>query len=190
MIIHRDTTGAAVNRIWNHPEVRPWIVNGPDHELDLRPAALDPRYWLLVGEPELGSFFCVRFDAGLYEAHAAVLPEGRGEWSLEFGRSAIRAMFTGTDCIEILTRVPQGHPACLALVRNLGFSPRWTRPSCNFRGRNVPCTVWSLTMQEWFPAEDEARKAALAEMCAAGWERKAQCWQKRWALLSRERMTA
>lgn len=191
MRIGRDTDGRAVNRIVNHAAVRPWMVGTPAGDngepLDLAPLARDPRHRLLIGEPEAyGAFMCVQLLDGVYEAHAAVMPEGRGQWTLEFAEAALHHLFTATDAVEILTRVPQGHLASLTLVRRLGFACRWSRPSCRFRGRDVPYTVWSLVMQDWFPADDASRETVLQDMLRAGCSRKAAVWHNRFAFLSRE----
>lgn len=186
MLIRRDTTGEVCNAIINDDQVRPWVVSANDDVIDVRQLAQDPRGVLMLGEPPLGCFCCFRVLDGVYEVHAAVLPEGRGKWCLEFGLSAVRHMFVTTDAIEIITMIPQGHIGTLALARATGFQQRWTRPHCRFRGKDVPYTVWSVSMLDWFPADDDAeREAVLAEMRQAGQELKAHNWHYRWAFLSR-----
>jgi hypothetical protein len=189
MLIRRDTQGDTCNAIMNHPAVRPWMISANDEVLDVRPMAQDPRAILMVGEPALGCFACYRVMDGVYEVHAAVLPDGRGEWCLEFGHSAVRHMFTATDAIEIITRIPQGHIGTLALARHTGFVERWSRPHCRFRGKDVPYAVYSVTMMDWFPAGDAERETVLHEMRRAGQQAKAANWYLRWAFLSREGTT-
>ena len=189
MLIRRDPHGDICNAIMNHPAVRPWMISANDDVLDVRPMAVDPRSVLMLGEPAYGCFVCYRVLDGVYEVHAAVLPDGRGEWCLDFGLSAVRHMFVTTDAIEIITRIPQGHIGTLALARRTGFVERWKRPHCRFQGKDVPYSVWSVTMIEWFPAEDAEREAVLREMQQAGQTQKAANWYTRWAFLSREGMT-
>lgn len=184
MKIGRDTTGDLVNRIVAHPEVRPWVL-ADDQELDFRLLAKDPRVLMLVGEPPVGSIIFVRIVAGVYEAHAASLPQGRGHWMYEMSLDAIRYMFTSTDCIEILTRVMHNYPAAHALARQLEFTERWQCPAFRFRGKDVSYSVWGLTMMEWFPADADQRELILREMYHAGQEQKAKAWHARWAHLSR-----
>lgn len=162
------------------------MVTTLDHTFDFRALAPDPRWHFLIGDPPCGTFICGRLLDGIYEAHAAVVPEGRGPWTVQFGEAAIRYMFTATDAIEILTRVPQGHLGSLTLVRRLGFVLRWTRPSCWFRGRDVPYSVWGLTLFDWWPSEDTAREATLEEMRCADQHEKMVAWHNRYAILSRE----
>jgi hypothetical protein len=186
MLIRRDPMGDICNAIMNHPTVRPWMISANDDVLDVRQMAHDPRTVLMLGEPAYGCFACYQVLNGVYEVHAAVLPDGRGEWCLDFGHSAIRHMFVTTDCIEIITRIPQGHIGTLALARRTGFVERWSRPHCRFRGKDVPYSVYSVTMIDWFPADDEEREAVLHEMRNAGQSDKAANWHYRWAFLSRE----
>lgn len=183
MLIRRDIEGDTLNRIINHPEVRPWVMS--EHQnLDFRILARDPRIFLLVGDPPIGSIVFGQVVTGVYEAHAAVLPQGRGEWMTELSEAAMRYMFMATDCIEILTRVLQGHVAAAALARRLGFVERWGCPEFPFRGRMVPYTVWGITMMDWFPDDEEGRKRAYSEMYHAGQAEKAKVWYARWAALS------
>ena len=86
-----------------------WLTPRTKHYhamLDLRPMAQDRlRSVLLVGEPAYGCFACYRVLDGVYEVHAAVLPEGRGEWALDFGLSAVRH-----GVADQLTEVTIGYP--------------------------------------------------------------------------------
>jgi hypothetical protein len=183
MQVHRDIEGELVNRIVHHPEVRPWVLSDKQ-DLDFRMIANDPRVFLLVGEPAIGTIVFSQVVPGVYEAHAAVMPEGRGEWMTQLSEASIRYMFLSTNCIEILTRVMEGHVAAAALARQLDFVPRWSCPAFRFRGKDVPYTVWGLTMMDWFPSSNGGRKTVLEEMIQAGQVEKAKSWHARWALLS------
>jgi hypothetical protein len=188
MLIRRDTEGDTINAIVNHPEVRPWVLR-EDQNLDFRAIANDPRIFLLVGDPPLGSIIFSQIVTGVYEAHAAVLPQGRGEWTAELSQAAMHYMFTATDCVEILTRVLQGHVAAASLARHLGLIERWACEAFPFRGRMVPYTVWGITMMDWFPDDEEGRKRVFNEMYHAGQVEKAKVWYARWAALSQKLVT-
>lgn len=147
-MIERTTDAAAVNRILNHPVVRPWIAEMAEGEVDVSATVANPNNVCLLGE--FGCFVCLKYDAGIYEVHTAVVPEGRGAWARSFAEHGSRYMFTATDAVEILTRVPAGHEAAKSLTERMGF--RWqfdTLPECRFRGALVPVSIWSLTLQEW-----------------------------------------
>ena len=184
MMVRRDTEGDLTNAIVNHPQVLPTFTDSPV-PIDMRPIAKDPHTIILVGAPPLGCFLFMQIVLGVYEAHGAVMPEGRGEWSRELAESCVRTIFTATDCIEIMTRIPQGHTGTLALVRHLGFEERWRRPEILFRGKKVPFSVWSLTMQQWFPSDEAEQRIVLRDMEEGGPPGKAANWRARWERLSR-----
>lgn len=189
MMIHRDLDGDMVNRIISHPEVRPWVLR-EDQDMDFRAIARDPRIYLLVGEPPVGSIIFAQVTMGVYEAHAAVLPQGRGNWTTDLAQSSIYYMFTATDCIEILTRVLEGHVGAAVLARQLGFRERWRCPAFQFRGKMVPYSVWGTTMMDWWPSNDPDRVRVYNAMYHAGQPEKAKAWHTRWAALSQKVETA
>lgn len=184
MMVRRDVEGELTNAIVNHPQVLPTFTDSPD-PIDMRPIAQDPHTIILVGTPPQGCFLFTQIVLGVYEAHGAVMPEGRGPWAQELAESCVRTIFIGTDAIEIMTRIPEGHTATLALVKGLGFQPRWSRPEILFRGKKVPFTVWSLTMQQWFPSDEAEQRIVLRDMKDGGPPGKADNWYARWARLSR-----
>lgn len=183
MMITRDTDGSEINRIFNHPTVR-WAILNDDQQVDLSNLVRDRRVYALIGDPPLGGYLAWQILDGCYELHTAVLPEGRGEWTKEFSEAAIRYMFVGSNAIELMTRIPQGALGSLTLARMFGFTPRWSCPECEYRGKKVPYIVHSLTMFDWFPADETARSVVLRDMVAAGQGEKARNWQLRWAALS------
>lgn len=154
--------------------------------VDLGSLVDDPRCYALVGDPPLGTHICLQVVEGVYEVHSAVLPEGRGEWTIEFTEAAIREMFTATDCIELITRLPQGVVAASALARRFGFSLRWIGDEMMYQGHVVPYSVWSLTLMEWIPAEEFGFQAVLAEMRSKGQKQKADVWHARRSFVSRK----
>lgn len=154
MILERVNNADLLNRVVNHPAVRPWVVDDThDGELDLSAQVADPNNICLAGEH--GVFLCFRYFPCFYECHTQVLPSGRGAWTVEFAKAGAHYMFTATDCIEILTRVPKGHLAATALTRYMQFRPQFTTPpETRFRGKIVPVTVYSMTIQDWALRQD------------------------------------
>ena len=181
MMLERDETGEVANRICNDPRVLPTLAN---HPLDLRPLAQDQHTIILVGTPPAGCFVLIQILDGVWEFHGAVLPEFRGEWSQQFAGECIDYMFTRTTCIELMTRIPQGNLASLALARHFNFTKRWDRPAIEFRGQNVPFSIYSLTMQDWWPSDYNHQSYVLKVMNDYRPE-KAKVWYNRWAALSR-----
>lgn len=160
MLIRTHDAGE-VNRILNHPAVRPFVADETDGVLDISERVSNQNNVTLIGE--YGAFVCIKYDIGIYEVHTAILPDGRGRWAMDFARDGALYMFTATDCVEILTRVPMGHVAAKALTEAMGFRPLFTTPpECRFRGELVPCHIYTLSLQEWF-----ARAHGMAEAGAS-----------------------
>ena len=149
------------NAVLNHPAVRADVADAADGLMDVSPCIGSDNHLILGGEH--GIFVVARLFVGMWECHTAILPSGRGEWALAFAQEGARYMFTATDCAEILTRVPQGHVAAAALTRAIGFRHQFTTPpECLFRGERVPCSIHSLSIQDW-----ALRAPGMAERGAA-----------------------
>lgn len=162
MNIERATSAERINAILNHPDVRPWVADTAEGPLDVSRQVADAGNVCLVGEH--GAFFCFKFFPGTFEVHTQILPEGRGRWARDFALAGARYMFTATDAVEILTRVPEGHVAAAALARAMGFRVQFsTPPECLFRGKRVPCTIYALTIQDWALHESEDDGARFHE---------------------------
>ncbi len=161
-MIERTTDPQFLNRVLNDPSVRPWVADVADGVLDMTPAIAKQENVCLAGEH--GVFFCYNYGGGLFEVHSAVLASGRGAWAKAAAKQVVEYMFTATECIEILTRVPQGHIGAKALAETTGFRHQFTTPpDCLYRGERVPAHIYSLTLQEWWVAAEgmEQRGAAF-----------------------------
>jgi hypothetical protein len=147
-VIERVFDAMRLNEIINHPSVHPWVCGMTQGYLDMTPAVQDKRNVLLQGEYGAIIFDCRQ--PGLYEAHSQCLPEGRGAWMARFTLMALHWMFTKTDCMEVLTRVPKGNLAARALTKASGLSYRFTNPhGWAFNGKVVSADVFGLTVQDW-----------------------------------------
>jgi len=204
-MLTRTTDATEINRIFNHPAVRPFAVESPEREVDLSAAVGNPVNVSLVGEHGAVVFF--KYCEGIYEAHANAVPEGRGEWMKEFTGAALNYAFCATDAVEILTRVPEGNLPSKTLAMMIGMRPQFEQPDCRFRGKTVPVTVYALSLQEWASRvdkvamgrnflqqiggvvvnDDHANVVGVAcEMMGCGMIRKAVVWINRWALATRQ----
>lgn len=147
-VITRHFEATQVNAVLNHPAVHPWVCGNITGPLDIGPALADRRNILLMGEH--GGILFHHLQAGLYEAHTQVVPEGRGEWCLAMTEAALRWMFTRTDCIEVVTRVPKGNLAARALTKAAGLTFQFTNPhGWALAGKVVSADVFGLTIQDW-----------------------------------------
>ena len=183
MMVDRDTSGRVINEIFNDPTVKPYVWND-ERYLDLSKIASDPKGYAMIGRPAWGAYILWPLVEGVYEFHVGVLPQGRGEWAVELSASTIEFMFCATDCIELITRIPQGAVGSLALARHFNLRELWRCPQTQYRGQEVPYSVFSITMFDWMPADDEARNGVFALMNRFGMKAKAATWYQRWALLS------
>jgi hypothetical protein len=204
------------NRVLNHPAVRPDVADLGEGVLDVSAIVAKDSSILLTGEH--GGCILYRYYEGCYEVHTAVLPSGRGRWAKELAEAVLHFMFTQTDCIEVITRVPQGHIAAKALTEAVGFHHHFTTlPECLFRSEKVPCHVYLLILMDWamrapgleergaqFHAwlnkqvtkgiphdEDPAHNRVVGcalDMMMAGQIKKALIWYDRWALAARHPM--
>lgn len=214
-MIARSTDTDWLNRLFNHAEIRPWVAESADGDIDLSKVVGNGQNIALTGE--FGATVFLKIDIGMYEVHTAILPEGRGKWAKQFAEQALIWMFCGSDCAEVLTRVPARHPAAQALTRAVGFSEQFTVPDqVMFRGEPSAVTVYSLTLQEWWKRQDWAEEigerfhewltsqitsgtphgndpihnrivGVSLEMAKRGYAPKAVAWYNRWAFAARHR---
>jgi hypothetical protein len=136
-----------VNRIVNHPEVHPWLAKD-ETPLDLASLLGSPDIYALFGQ--FGGQIYQRLQPGLFEAHSAFLPSGRGRWALAVTEATLRWMFTRTEAVEILTRCPAGNVRAKALAKAIGGRHAFTAPNGWARnGKPVVADIYSLTIQDW-----------------------------------------
>lgn len=145
--ISRQTSATHLNSILNHPEVHPGVALNAE-PLDLTPHIADPNVVALYGEH--GGQVYQRLQVGLWEAHSAFVPEGRGEWALAATQQTLKWIFTRTEAVEVITRVPQGNLGARALARAAGLTQDCTLAHGWVRdGKPISADVFSLTVQSW-----------------------------------------
>lgn len=118
MILKRTMDAAFLNSVAAHPEVKPYV--GPLSADGLTQALLNSAHVALQGD--LGGFIGIKLADSIYECHSLFLPEGRGAYSLDAMREGLRYLFTRTDCMKVVTKVPEGNKAALGAARTMGFS--------------------------------------------------------------------
>lgn len=171
--ICREFSAERINAIVNHPDVRPWMGCGAGR-LDLSGLIANPANYLLMGNGGGVLFQCI--EPGLYEAHTQFLPEHRGPAAVAAVRDTLRFMFTRTDAVEIVTKVPDGNRGALGLVRAIHGQLQFTREKAwPFNGQMVAVGHYALSLMswagkaeelaasgEWFHGKLEAAKSATA----------------------------
>jgi hypothetical protein len=147
-VIERVFSADSLNKIVNDPSVYPWVCGAHDGPLDLSGVVADQKNVALVGEH--GGVVFHQHQPGYYEAHTQMLPAGRGRWALRAVNEALHWMFTRTDAVEIVTRVPRGNLAALALTRAIHGVYEFTVPSgWVIAGETVPADIFALRIQDW-----------------------------------------
>lgn len=147
-LIRRHFTADSLNIVVNDPSVYPWVRGRMTGYLDLTPVIRDRNNILLMGEH--GGMLFTQHQPGLYEIHTQVLPAGRGQWTIDMATACLQWMFTRTDAMELVSRVPKGNLGARALVRRMhgGFEFRrdngWT-----FNDQVVPADIYSWKVQDW-----------------------------------------
>lgn len=150
MLPERLTDAIRLNEIVNHPAVRLDIANAGAGTLDLSSIAANEKNYILSGEH--GCIILGYMMDCVYEAHSQILPSGRGTWTHEFIMACIEYMFTRTDALELITRVPHGHIGAKAATKLSGFHYEFTRhDQCRFREKDVGVDIYSLCLQDWMP---------------------------------------
>jgi len=128
----------------NHPKVFPSISMAGQGPIDLE--SLWPH--CVAVQFERGGFLFHQLGTGYYEVHTLFLPKTREVD--DCARQALHHMFTATDAMEIVTRVPADLPHALALAKRGGFTERFRRFGAWPRdGYDVDVVYLGLTIDDW-----------------------------------------
>ncbi len=148
VIVERHLTADRLNEIVNDPSIYPWVRGAYEGKLDFTPLVEDQANVLVMGEH--GGIFFVQQIPGLYEVHTQILPSGRGKWAVECVRGCLTYLFTRTNAVECMTRVPYGNIAAKALVKVVGGTREFSNPKGWIKdGRELSTEIYSLTIQDW-----------------------------------------
>lgn len=147
-MIERQMSADHVNQIVNHPSIHPWVCGPTEEPLDLTGPIESGNYIALFGEH--GGFLFYRVSDGIYDAHSAVLPSGRGKWAIRAARDALHWIFEREQAREVLMAVPHGNVAVRALVRILKARFQGTIENGWWRdGHAIPTDIYSMTRADF-----------------------------------------
>lgn len=147
-MIERVFSSAHVNAIANHPSVYPRICGLNTGALDYTEFVTDSRNFMLYGD--YGGWMFIQMQPGLYDAHVHVLPEGRGEWVLQAVQDALKYMFTKTDALEIIGRIPHGNYPVRTLMKCIGAHRELTNErGWISEGQIIPADYYSYSIFDW-----------------------------------------
>ena len=153
VIVRRSFDATDINPIINHPSVFPFVtIPGIDY-IDVSPVLADERNILLMGDG--GGILFIWCEPGVYEIHTNFLkPErgahGKGPYIQNFCLAAYRWMFTRTDCLILLTKIPAFNRAANIFAPLLGWVKEFDRQRvwptkeglCDLSYWSLPYNVW------------------------------------------------
>lgn len=147
------TDAVVLNRVANHPAVRPYLGLGSE-PMDTQWILDLPGTVCLMGD--LGGFIFLQVGEGVYSVHSLFLPEGRGGKAVRAAMDAVAHVFTHENARVITTEVPVNNPAAKWLALRCGFvefqrrAGDWIAPD----GSQHDMIDYILTRPNW-----EARQA-------------------------------
>lgn len=154
-LVTRTFDAEFVNGILNHPAVHPYISLPNQGYLDSG-AILENQENVCLAS-EYGCFILIRLEPGVYEVHTNFLPEGRGQHALKAAADGFTYMFTHTDCMEILTKVPQANSAAHRFSNACGFAFEFTSGQWEYPTGPTPMDHYAMRYWDWVKKADQLR---------------------------------
>lgn len=151
--IRRSFNAADINPILNDADVFPFISLPEQGFLDATVLLLDQRNVLLVVEG--GGIIFMQHEPGIYEAHTNFLKTHRGRYALNASLSAYQWMFTHTDCMKLLTRVPAFNKGAERFCLLVGAVKEFERAAVwPTEDGAIAMSYWSLPFDTWIKQTD------------------------------------
>lgn len=173
-MVQREYHSRRINAVLNDPSVLPWVaLREQPRPLDLGPLLRDLRNILLVTEDGLGGCFFHWQEPGVYEVHIQFLPAVRGKSALAAVNASLHWMFTASDCMELLTAIPQANESARMMAQLIHGRHEFTEGEFN----GSPVEHWALRYNDWLwtapglrQRGEEFHRGLEAEFAAAGLE--------------------
>ena len=146
-MIRRTMDATFLCQVANLPDVRPTIGvpdAGPIELARFQEVLGDPRN--LAYETEGGGWWLQQLEPGTYEIHTLAFPEARGAAFYKATEEMLRAVFTETDAVEIVTKC-EAKSGAWHLASRTGFLKRFERDGTVFM---------DLNLDGWFLRDPEA----------------------------------
>ncbi len=172
-MLKRTFEADSLNAVANHPAVRPWLLGaGP---VDMSPLVADCANVALVNDD--GGFLLTPSGLGDYEVHTMFVPGAVDP--LAAARECAAWMFSRTDCMRIVTKVPRANVRARALADAMGFRLLFVVPDWDCLGLEIDDWAMGLAASPY-----AAARAACDMMLGAGSAGKASAWLARWLTLA------
>ena len=130
LVLRRVLDPAPVFAIWSNPSIHPFVIDDFSDIAPLPIIVANPTAICLMPESADAYFIFIPQRFTIWEVHAAVLRSARQN-SVAWGREAAAWMRQHTTCRCILSYVPRGNYAAMALDRAIGFRRIGIVPKCH-----------------------------------------------------------
>lgn len=153
--LRRTLDAETLNAAGNHPEVFPHLgLTGEPGDLDVSGLVANPANVAMANEH--GGFIGENLGNGTYEVHSLFTPEGRIGLARATAQG-LRYLFTATDCMKVVTKVPACNRPAAALARVSGFVPVFDRADAWGAPDGVRCAVsyQAITFDQWKARDPE-----------------------------------
>lgn len=141
LAVRRTLDASLLNRVANDPDVRPFLQG--EGEIDL--AALVANVANIALVTDGGGFFLHGLTPGEYEVHSMFLPEARGQ-TVQAMREGMEYMFARTDCLRLVTRVPDGNQPAANLAAAGGFRRLFHRDNA---WNGAGAAYMAVSLEDW-----------------------------------------
>jgi len=133
-------------------------------------------------EFDTGGFFFHRLGDGVYEVHTLFRPGTRNAY--ECCQAAAHYLFCGTDCMQIVTKVPAFNVPAWRLTEKMQFQPTHTRNNAYRHGGELhDMKHYALSMDAWM--RQQSNPEWVAEQCTLlGQHGKGVRARYRWAVMN------
>lgn len=147
-MVKRTYDALAVNAILNHPGVFPFISVPGIENIDAAAIIADEHNIALMANG--GCFILIFHEPGVYEIHTNFLPEARGRNAIRAAEGSVQWMFLNTDCMSIVTQVPEANRAARWLCAKSGFELEFERKAVWPTSDGLSdLSYWALRYDGW-----------------------------------------
>lgn len=160
--IHRTFDASRLNAIANLPEVFPHL-ECPGDSIDLTAIAGNPSNFVLEGAD--GGFVLIQHEPGRYEVHSVFKP-GCGARTIKAMREAMDWMFTRTDALSIVSKIPDGNDRAKGFAIAGGLRSIFRGPTADFV--EITALDWAMRTSALEAHGERFHNLLLAAKIAAG----------------------
>lgn len=142
--IRQETDARLINRIANHPDVRP-TFGYHEGETDLSPLFDHQDAYVVISDGDGAASLFEWSAPGVWQGHSLFLPDSRGEYGIAAARAMCRWMFEHRAARILWGMTPVDHRAAQMFNRLVGFK---AVGECT-DAANVRCRLFMLEDCPW-----------------------------------------